>query len=591
VNLGIFILALSLIIPLGLIVSWQLWPYRHSATVRLLFGALFATIGWCLGYACEILAVGESSKLLWAMAQYPFIGLLPVSWLGLAMTLWRNGRPPARRLLLALAILPVLIQPLVWTNGFHHLIWSSYEIRSIGELHLLVVDHGPAFWLFNVYCLVLVGVGLLIMLLTALRSGSIGMSQRLALAVAALLPAIGNVVYTTELGWLPGLDLTPFAFALSILAVSHATYGRGIINIVLMARDAVLEQLPDAVFVLNAELRVVDANQSARTLASVHGPFHIGQPVHKLLPFLPEHWQIAESDEVLQIEAPGADGSPRIHRFKRLWLRTQDTARPAGQVVIASDITREEQSKRRLEEARQAAEAANIAKSRFLANMSHEIRTPLNGILGMAQLLRDEPLDAESRRYVDVILSSGDALLGILNDVLDMAKADSGTLELHPQPVDPRALLDDVCALHDARLRQKKLSLRLDIAAELPPRVLVDGRRLKQMLFNLLNNAIKFTETGEIGVSADWLEPAEGKPILRLRVRDTGIGIAEADQDKVFGAFEQADASTTRRFGGTGLGLAIVRQLAEMMGGRVSLQSEPGRGSTFTLELPIDRCQ
>lgn len=589
-NLGVFILALGLIIPLGLIVSWYLWPYRHSATVRLLFGALLATVGWCLGYACEILAVGESSKLLWAMAQYPFIGLLPVSWLGLAISLWRNGRPPTRRVLLALAVVPVLIQPLVWTNGFHHLIWSDYEIRTIGELQLLVVDHGPAFWFFNVYCLALVGVGLLIMLATALRSGSIGVSQRLALAVAALLPAIGNVVYTMQLGWVPGLDLTPFAFALSILAVSHATYGRGIINIVLMARDAVLEQLPDAVFVLNEELKVVDANQSARALASIHGPFQIGEPLHTALPFLPSQWQGAKNDEALQIEAPGADGSTRIHRFKRLWLRTQDAGRPAGQVVIASDITREEQGKRRLEEARKTAEAANTAKSRFLANMSHEIRTPLNGILGMAQLLRDEPLDAVSQRYVDVILSSGDALLGILNDVLDMARAESGTLELHPRPLDPRALLDDVCALHEAQLREKKLRIRLDVAPEVPRCLLADGLRLKQILLNLLNNAIKFTEAGEIDVSARWLESPEQTPSLCLQVRDTGIGIAAADQEKVFGAFEQADSSPTRRFGGTGLGLAIVRQFTEMMGGRISLQSEPGRGSTFTLNLPLERC-
>ncbi|TAK14054.1 MAG: hypothetical protein EPO35_09740 [Acidobacteria bacterium] len=579
---------LWLIVPFGLAITWYLWPYRRSASVRFLHALLVGTGGWCLGYSGEILAGTESAKLAWAMAQYPFIGILPVAWMGLSFALRHNGRAPSRGFLAALAVVPVLTQPLVLTNEFHHLIWRGYAIQPLGSLQLLVVDHGPGFWVFNIYCLAVVGVGLLSVAWLGLSARSMGAAQRIALLLAALLPAAGNLLYTLQIGPLPGLDLTPLAFALSVVAVSQAIRGRGIVNIVLLARDTVLERLPEAVFVLNDQQHVVDANRSARSLAEANGGFSTGTSLRTLLPFVPDDWQAGQSGEA-RIVQQSRDGVSRSYRLQGLSLQ-QDRGEAAGYVAMVADITAQQLINRRLEEAREAAEAASRAKSQFLANMSHEIRTPMNGVLGMAQLLQQEgSLDETARGYVDTILDSGTTLMGILNDILDIAKAESGKLTLEMSPVSPRAIVDEIMALYRPQAAAKGLTLEHHLSASLPATVMADGLRLRQILMNLVSNAIKFTSRGGVVIRADWITPdhALARPVLRLQVIDTGIGIPAEQQHQIFASFTQVDSSVTRRFGGTGLGLAIVKQLAELMGGDVAVASEPGKGATFTVNLPL----
>jgi signal transduction histidine kinase len=578
---------LWLIVPLGLATTWYLWPLRRSASVRFLHALLIGTGGWCLLYSFEILAVTERAKLLWAMSQYPFIGVLPVAWLGLAFTLRRGGKPPSRGVLAALSVVPMLTQPLVWTNDWHHLIWRGYSVKSLGTLRLLVVDHGPAFWLFDIYCLGVVGVGLLLLVWLGLTSRTLGASQRVTLLLSAALPAAGNLLYTQGIGPLPGLDLTPLAFGLSVLALSHAASGRGIVNIVLLARDTVLEQLPEAVFVLNDQGLVVDANESARLLSVQHGDFQLGRPLKQLLPFMPDDWHTRMHGDG-QIVPFNRHGIARNYRVRGMLLQQGPEA--AGHVAIVSDITAQEAVNRRLEEARSAAVAASQAKSQFLANMSHEIRTPMNGVLGMAQLLQqEESLDETARGYVDTLIDSGKTLLGILNDVLDLAKAESGKLTLDPGPMDPRALVSDVAAMFRAQLESKGLALEQHVAADVPASLVADGLRVRQILMNLVNNSIKFTKRGRIAIDAQWIGPELGRTssCLRLRVTDTGIGISPEHQQRIFASFEQVDSSTTRRFGGTGLGLSIVKQLAELMGGSVHVESALDQGSTFSVDLPL----
>ena len=237
----------------------------------------------------------------------------------------------------------------------------------------------------------------------------------------------------------------------------------------------------------------------------------------------------------------------------------------------------------RQEAAQHAAEAANRAKSAFLAAMSHELRTPMNGVLGVSDVLLRQPLPPDVQDMVGVIRRSSEALLGILNQILDLAKIEAGRFELEAIPFRVDELLREVQTLTSLVAQQKGLRLELDGVAALDGRSFRgDPLRLRQILLNLLGNAIKFTETGEVRLTARRSEGA-----LELAVTDTGPGISEEVQRKLFQPFQQADASTTRRHGGTGLGLVISRQLAELMGGTLALTSQPGRGSTFVLTLPL----
>jgi PAS domain S-box-containing protein len=343
-----------------------------------------------------------------------------------------------------------------------------------------------------------------------------------------------------------------------------------------------------------ADKRVLDVNQAAVD--------HYGYSREQFLRmslldiFAPEeHADLAEATRTA--EETGSYDSQRAWRHRtadgreilaRHYVRAISYRGEPALMAAQFDVTASKQAEAALAAARDQAEAANRAKSEFLANMSHEIRTPLNGVTGVAQVLSRTPLSPQQQEMVQVIEQSAATLERLLSDVLDLARVESGRVEIQIEPFELGASVRAVAALTELRAEHKGVQFKLDIAPEAEGVAEGDAGRLKQILFNLLSNALKFTTAGHVLLRVTVDDAAE-PPRFRFEVEDTGVGFDPETKDKLFQRFEQADGSITRKFGGTGLGLAISRDLAELMGGTLDASAEPGKGAVFVLELPMVR--
>ncbi|MCA9537766.1 MAG: response regulator [Myxococcales bacterium] len=355
--------------------------------------------------------------------------------------------------------------------------------------------------------------------------------------------------------------------------------------------ELLFEQLGDGLILHDVTGRIIEANRRAAEMLGYSREALAGMRVGDLHPAPSRH----ETGRIRQIVAGGT-----IH-YETIYRRQDGTTFPAevtssqfefeGQKfvqVLFRDRTEQVRVLDELRQTRDAAETATRAKSAFLANMSHEIRTPMNAVIGMTGLLLDTALDGQQREFVEVIRSSGDALLTIINDILDFSKIEAGELSLEDQPFDLRKCVEDALDVVATRAAERRLDLTYRLGSAVPGAVVGDVTRLRQILVNLLSNGVKFTDAGEVAVEVDAVPAAGGHPDdveLHFMVRDTGVGIPVERMDRLFKSFSQVDASTTRKFGGTGLGLAICKRLSELMGGRIWVESVIGVGSTFHFTL------
>jgi PAS domain S-box-containing protein len=346
--------------------------------------------------------------------------------------------------------------------------------------------------------------------------------------------------------------------------------------------EAVFSNISDALLTVNTDDMIESANSAACELFGWQEHELVGLSASKLLP---EWMSMTDADhpdkQLIETRATASNGrsfpaDATISRFSLHGLPYR--------ILVVRDITERKQAEEAMRQARDTAEAANRMKSEFLANMSHEIRTPMNGIIGMTELTLETELNAEQREYLDMARTSAQHLLTIINDILDFSKIEAGKLTISNEPFPLAGLLQTTVRSLELRAREKSLALNLTIAPDVPVSIRADSGRLRQVLINLIGNAIKFTHSGSVSISVDSAGCTEPH-CLHICVADTGIGIAQEKLGSIFDAFTQADGSITRNFGGTGLGLTISHKLIELMGGRMWVESKQGHGSRFHMQI------
>lgn len=370
----------------------------------------------------------------------------------------------------------------------------------------------------------------------------------------------------------------------------------------------IIDFLPDAAMVIDAEGRVTAWNRAIEAMTGVKAQDILGKGNYEYaIPFYGERRPILidlvmkpeekaeEEYAFLQREGGAMSGEGHITNLKggdcyfvgcAAPLRDR-TGKIAGAIETIRDVTDRKHAEWELQKAKEAAEAANRAKSDFVANMSHEIRTPMNIVIGMSHLALDTSLNPRVHGYLRNINTAAKSLMGIINDILDFSKIEAGKLDIEQIDFSLEEVIGNVVGLMSVRVEEKQLELHTRIGRSIPARLMGDPLRLTQILSNLLGNSVKFTETGDIVLSVQVEERSAGSVTIEFSVRDTGIGMTPEQQSRLFQAFTQADGSTTRKYGGTGLGLAICRQLSQLMGGSIRVESVAGQGSTFFVRLPF----
>ncbi|MFT5366291.1 MAG: PAS domain S-box-containing protein [Candidatus Latescibacterota bacterium] len=564
-------LMLSALAALG--TALYTWYRRLTVDMWWFMGIMLSSTVWAAAYGLEMASVDVSTKLFWS--NIAFIGIVGVPGFLVAFMLRYLGRPAPY--LSYLLIEPILTTLITWTNSFHGLLYSRIGIDTSQGFAVLDTQYGTYFWVHAAYSYVIMGWGSLLMARLLTRADRLYRRQAATLLVGILSPWMANAIYLLGFSPFPRLDLTPFAFTIMGLSAFWSFLRFHFLDVIPIARDRVLENIEDGVMVLDIQDRIADMNPSVRRILGLTQSEVIGLHVAAILtdyPTLVKQLQQG-TDFEQEVDITGKLGIQTFEvQMTSLRNRNEEII---SRLVLLHNITH-------LREARDAAELASRAKSDFLANMSHEIRTPLNAIIGFSEVLEDNTfgnLNDKQFRYIKNVLNSGRHLLELVNDILDFSKIEAGHMRLSRFLFLLGETLRSVVMGFESQAKEKGLDLNLNIAENVPHKLMGDPGRLSQVLINLLGNAIKFTQTGSITLNASLVIEKVATVTLLFEVIDTGIGIPEEKQKVIFDAFAQADTSTTREFGGTGLGLAISSQLVDIMGGKIGVESHEGEGSRF----------
>jgi PAS domain S-box-containing protein len=592
------LLSLSVV---AIAIAGYAWRKRATPGALPLSLLAFAMFVWLVGYAMELSSQALSVAMRWVRLEFAGIVVVPVAWLWFAAEYTGSWSWLNRRRVWVLGIVPLITMSVILTNEYHRQFWQSVVLNTDGPFTIFDSVHGFWFWVHTAYsylCL-LAGTYLIVRFIRQTRGLFRGQIGAMLVTVAA--PWIGNIIYLAGLSPWGGLDLTPFVFTVSLTAIAWSMFSFRILEVRPIARDMVLQSMSDGVIALDEQGRVIEVNRAAQMVIGLPASRIVGRLAREALAQWPDiiarYRDVTETAEEIEVEINAS------RRWFDVRISPIYDARQTyrGRLFVWRDVTEERSireelrqnnerllaAQQALTEARDAAEAGSRAKSVFLAHMSHEIRTPLTAIIGYCQLLEtgiDRQSLAQTRDDIEAIHRAAGHLHDLVSNVLEMAGIETGRSDLNYVMFDVADVVRDVTMTVQPLLKRNRNSLRVE-GLEKVGMVWGDPTRVRQILLNLVSNAAKFTTQGDVVVCVTHTGD-ELQPRIRFQVSDTGPGIAPEQMERLFKPFAIAEQHVGREQRGAGLGLAISQHYCRLMGGELTVESVPGRGTTATFWLP-----
>lgn len=545
---------------------------RSSIDHKFLLISAIASDIYLAGYLMEMLATSQEGALVAVAFEYMGLVYCALSYCIYIFNYCHVKWVPSFVWKLFFAIASAVFG-LVISCRYQSIYYTSIKFVDTGLFPHLETTKSLIYWVFAVLQAVwLIASAIVIIKRRKQTAKTVERRKLLALFFESLIPLGGIALTTTNALW--GFDASPAMIGVMVTCIT-ITLSRGhLFDITNVARERMFQIVDTGIIVTDIEHNYVDSNGFANSIFPQLTIWESGHDVAEL------GINLFKSKREYRFEF---DGKYYQSSYAELWEKKTHV----GYIISISDVTAMRKSAEDMRILKEEADAANEAKSAFLANMSHEIRTPLNAIIGMAELSSKEKSEAVVKEYVSQIESAGKMLLGIVSDVLDFSKAESGKLELVPVEFDTAEFLNSIINVTGMRIGDKPVDFIVDISPDIPARLYGDDVHIRQVLMNILGNAEKFTESGHIKLTLDF--KAEGHGVrLFAEVEDTGIGIRKEDEDKLFNAFQQVDMKKNRKLTGSGLGLAIFAQLVTLMNGSYHVESEYGKGSKFFFDLELD---
>ena len=519
-------------------------------------------------------------------AMYFSISFTCVLWFVFSLSFTRRQNWLSFRNVALLCLIPSITTILAMTNPYHGWMFGESQISfDTGNL-VLIKEYRTWFWIHTAYSYGVVVLGSFYIISFVLAKDSVSRRQGYIMIIGAIIPFVANLLFLGFRDQFMYLDMTPVAMTCACVFFAWGIFKYRLFDLLPLARSTAFDLIDDPVFILDTQTRVVDCNPAATEFLDKEREEFINHPFTTLIA-LPTNILEPDTPSYIEFSQPSEHGPVyySIRAKRMLGIKKENL----GFLVNLHDITSLKLNESALRLAKVRAETATQFKSDFLATMSHEIRTPMNGVLGFTSLLLDTHLDNEQRNYLDTIRKSGKTLLSLIDDILDFSKIEAGKIELEYTPFFLHMCIEEALNVVAKRANQKNLDVSYSIDPNVPVAIKGDSTRIQQILINLLGNAVKFTEQGEVTLEVTCLEiPTDTSSpfLLQFSIRDTGVGIPKKRLKSIFESFTQADSTTTRKFGGTGLGLTISKRLCEMMGGQMHVESKEEIGTTFYFSLP-----